>query len=311
MGTRFNTVIPNADEELCERLFRMIQSEVKRIEAKLNYFDTGSIVAQINEQAFLSEVKLDDEMYELFSICLDYHNLTFGAFDITMRRIVEYYNQNPEAAESKLGSRMNSVILNRNSRSIRFSDKEAKIDFGGFGKGYALSRVKKLLDNSPIESAFVSFGESSILSKGNHPNGRGWKVGINDYWTDDTAYSFDLFNESISTSSNYFKDDTGQLIFKVNVINPITGDLKRVREIVSVKSVSPLVCEILSTAFMNLTDEQITSIKNELKNIEAVRINYSNDRKIITYLSKEPVFIDFESKNPCSSSVIATRSGVL
>lgn len=283
MGTRFNAVIPKEDDEICERLFRMIESEVKRIEAKLNYFDKASTVAQINEHAFHREIKLDDEMFEILLVCFDYHKLTFGAFDITMRRVVEYYNQNPEADVSNLGSRMDSILLNRDAKSIRFADEEAKIDLGGFGKGYTLSRVKKILDDSPIESAFISFGESSILAKGNHPNGKGWRVGLNDYLSNSTtAYTFDLYDESFSTSSNYFKDDTGQLVFKTNVINPITGNLKREIETVSVKSASPLECEIFSTAFMNLTDEQIAFIKKEFKSIEIVRINYFNNEKTIT-----------------------------
>jgi len=286
MGTRFNAVFPNADDELCERLFRMIENEVKRIEAKLSCFDKGSLLAQINDQAFRHEKKLDDEMFGILCLCVEYNKKTFGAFDITMRRLVEHYEKNPQANDTNLGSCFSSIILNHDVKSISFLDEETKIDLGGFGKGYALSRVKKILDDSPIENVFISFGESSVLAKGNHPSGKGWKVGINDYSSNNnSAYTFDLMNESISTSSNYFKDDSGQLIYKTNIINPKTGLLKRDIETISVKSVSPLECEVLSTAFMNLTDEQIILIKNDFNELEVVKINYLNSKKTITLIN--------------------------
>jgi thiamine biosynthesis lipoprotein len=284
MGTRFNAVLPNADEELCEHLFRMIENEVKRIEEKYNYFDESSLVSKINRNAFKSELELDDEMFEIISLCVDYHKLTLGAFDITMRRLIDFYNQNPEANKSELGSCMKAISLNRGNKSIRFLDEETKIDFGAFGKGYALKKVKRMVEESYFENAFFSFGESSILALGNHPNGIGWKIGIKDYsTTDSTAYTDILFNESISTSANYFKNDYGELIYKTNVINPLNSSFNKSIETISVKSIDPVECEILSTAFINLNDDQIKEIKNNLR-IEIIRVRYLEKDKIITCL---------------------------
>lgn len=282
MGTRFNTVIPNHDEELCEKFFRLSEIEVKRIEAKLSFFDKDSIVSQINREASEREVFLDEEMFEILQICLDYQRLTYGAFDITMRRLIEFYFQNPDAIETSLRSCVNSIKLNPTTKSVHYTNNETQIDFGGFGKGYALTKVKKLLDEQNIPSAFISFGESSIMTKGNHPSGHGWKVGINDYSSNsDSAFTFNLFDESLSTSSNYFIDDSGDLIFKANVIDPTTGNLKREIETVSVKSTSPLECEILSTALINLSHDKIAYLKNEFRCIEIVRINYFNSNKSV------------------------------
>lgn len=284
MGTRFNAVFPEVDEELCERLFRMIKNEIKRVEAKLNYFDERSLVFNINKNAFNNDFELDDEMFKIISICIDYHKLTYGAFDITMRRLIDFYNQNPETDKTNLYSCMKAISLNQEKKTIRFLDQETKIDFGAFGKGYALNNVIKIVKEFNFENAFFSFGESSILAMGNHPNGNGWKIGIKDYSsTDSTVYSDLLFNESISTSSNYYNSDSGELIFKTNVINPINSRLKKSIETISVKSIDPIECEILSTAFMNLTDDQIKEINNKLV-FEFIRISYLDNEKIITCL---------------------------
>lgn len=285
MGTRMNVVLPHSDEELCERIYKMIKHEVERIEIKLSYFLPHSLVSEINNRAYEADVKVDSEMWQILKICLDYNRLTFGAFDITMRKLVDFYKLNSDLDETDLTSCMENIQLNDDLQSIRFLDDSTKIDFGGFGKGYALEKVQKLITDSPLESAFVSFGESSIITKGNHPSGKTWQVGINNYNNSGSAgYTFELVNDSISTSSNYFLDDSGQLTFKANVINPITGKLKKEIETVSVKCKSPIEAEIFSTAFMNLSDDQIRTIKEKYIDIEVVRINFDNAELSLTHL---------------------------
>lgn len=285
MGTRMNVVLPHSDEELCERIYKMIKHEVERIEIKLSYFLPHSLVSEINNRAYEADLKVDSEMWQILKICLDYNRLTFGAFDITMRKLVAFYKLNSDLDETELTSCMENIKLNDDLQSIRFLDDSTKIDFGGFGKGYALEKVQKLITDSPIESAFVSFGESSIITKGNHPSGKTWQVGINNYNNSGSAgYTFELVNDSISTSSNYFLDDSGQLTFKANVINPITGKLKKEIETVSVKCKSPIEAEIFSTAFMNLRDDQIRTIKEKYIDIEVVRINFDNAELSLTHL---------------------------
>lgn len=283
MGTRLHVVFPNADEELCERLFRMIENEVNRIELKLSYFLSESFVSKINNEALRAAVKLDSEMLEIFKLCLDYNKLTLGAYDLTMRRLVDFFKQNPDATETNLASCMQFIELDEEKNTIQFTDEGTKIDLGGFGKGYALEKVRRMINDTPIENAFISFGESSILTKGKHPSGNSWQVGINDYSNSgESVYTFELENGSVSTSSNYFVDDSGQLQIKINVINPITASIKKEIETISVKSKSPLEAEILSTALFNLSDEQIAFVKEKLNKIEIVKINYCNGETSIT-----------------------------
>ncbi|MBI3125621.1 MAG: FAD:protein FMN transferase [Ignavibacteriales bacterium] len=283
MGTRLNVVFSNADDELCERLFKMIENEVHRIELKLSYFIPESFVSKINSEAFISPVILDSEMVEILKQCQNYNRLTFGAFDITMRRLVDFFKQNPEATETDLTSCVQYIQLDDEEKSIRFTDEQTMIDLGGFGKGYALEKVQRLVNDSPIESTFISFGESSIIAKGKHPSGKAWQVGLNDYINSgQSVYSFELENCSVSTSSNYFLDDLGQLQFKTNVINPITGSIKKEIETISVKNKSPLEAEILSTAMLSLNDEQTAVVKEKLNEVEIVKISYHNREASIT-----------------------------
>jgi thiamine biosynthesis lipoprotein len=276
MGSRFNAVFPSNDEEVCEHIFNSIQHEVLRIESKLSYFYPGSEVNKINKTACKSSVKLDDELFTILETCMNYSKKTFGAFDITLRPVIENIEQNDKGSACAGQSHLHQIELDRINKSVRFSSDKVKIDFGGFGKGYALGKIKLYLDNSPLENVFISFGESSIYGKGRHPHGDCWTVGIKDLFnTNGSLHLFDLSDSAISISSNYYLNDSGELHSKVNVINPLTGKPADGVSIAGVKSDSALEAEILSTAFLVMEDAQIQETINMLKRTEAVKIRYS------------------------------------
>jgi len=161
MGTRFSAVFPNGDEGVCTRIFNLMKSECERIEFMLSYFNPASDVAKVNESAYKSSVVLNDELFYIISTCIKYSELTSGAFDITLRPVIEYLKNDPSASsEEVIMSNMDQIELTEGKKSVRFKNDKVKIDFGGFGKGYALDKIKSILDNSPVENAFISFGES-------------------------------------------------------------------------------------------------------------------------------------------------------
>lgn len=151
MESRFNALFPFEDDDLCEKLFHSIEKEVRRIETKLSYFDEKSVVSYINRNAFKTAVKVDNEMFEVIKTSLIYLEKTFYAFDITMRKKTEsiIFDKKVNNVKREIKSHLNEIELNK-EKSIHYKSDKIKIDFGGFGKGYALERIKPLLDNSPM-----------------------------------------------------------------------------------------------------------------------------------------------------------------
>src|SRR6185437_3709673 len=70
--------------------------------------------------------------------------------------------------------------LDIEKRTVQFTKSGIALDFGGFGKGYALDRMSELLTESGITSALIHAGTSSILAMGDGPHGNGWPVAIDD-----------------------------------------------------------------------------------------------------------------------------------
>lgn len=292
MATRFYVLIPGVKDSAGDELFQKIKSEVKRIELRLSRFIKESEISKLNREAFYSEVKTDEECFEILSVCKYGWELTDAAFDITLRPLMDYWKGDKNHSEENLATLMESVgmqhvDLNEEQQTVRFKNEKTELDLGGFGKGYALEKVKKMLESSHIENAFISFGESSVLAMGEHPAGGAWKIGINDYKNPgNSIHEFEVSGGSVSTSSNFYLNDDGELQHHQHIINPKTGKPHDHFTTASVSAGSPILAEILSTACLLLPDEKIRELLKKYQDIEIMKVNYE---------SNEPEISEFKS----------------
>jgi predicted dehydrogenase len=74
------------------------------------------------------------------------------------------------------GGTVPAYRLDPAARSVTLTGADIVLDAGGFGKGYALDRVRKLLADAGVANALVNFGDSSVAAVGSHPFGDCWQV---------------------------------------------------------------------------------------------------------------------------------------
>lgn len=224
MHTRFDLVIladQNRNDllEICNEIEQCVQISEKIA----NRFNPESELSYINRNAVDGDTGISPELCTILTDCLKYNELTNGYFDISV------YSEN--------GFRNRNVpyLINQEKKTICFSHNKIQLDLSGFIKGYALGKVAEILENNKIDNALLNFGNSSILAKGNHPFGTGWKI--------NTAVSKSeriLLNECMTTSGNSEKT-------KWPIINPENGEIKT-GSTVSVITKSPAEGEVLSKA---------------------------------------------------------------
>jgi FAD:protein FMN transferase len=75
------------------------------------------------------------------------------------------------------------------------------LDFGGFGKGYALDLAGRALRDGGVVSALMSAGESSIAVIGEHPLGGGWPFAIPDPTGNGVLLEIEVVDRALSISS--------------------------------------------------------------------------------------------------------------
>lgn len=94
-----------------------------------------------------------------------------------------------------------AVNFDRNRARIEAAQPVA-LDFGGFGKGFALDRACAALRLKGVGSAFLSAGESSIAVVGTHPLGGAWPVAVpHPIDAEQLLVELELEDEALSISS--------------------------------------------------------------------------------------------------------------
>ena len=297
MGTRFHIMLPGVDEEYGFRIFQKMKNQVNRVEKKLSRFLPQSDIYRLNIAAKRHSAVVDDELFDILKACKFCHEITGGAFDPTLRQLYEYQQKMTGAfvpdrlfydLKDLLG--FDKVHLDEEKSVVRFSSHMLEIDLGGFGKGYALEKVNGILDKSSVQSAFASFGESSVLAYGDHPAGGPWKIGMNNYSDPGKAAGeFLVSGGSVSTSSNFYLDDNGSLKNHSHIINPNTGEIDSNQMVVSVSAKSPVLAEMLSTAFLSMDDDEITGVINLYEDVTAIKADYSSGRPVICRYEKSEI----------------------
>lgn len=93
------------------------------------------------------------------------------------------------------------VRFDRHAATIACAEPVA-LDFGGFGKGYALDRAVLALRAAGIGCALLSAGESSIAVIGAHPLGGGWSFAVPDPAGEGrTLVEIEMIDEAMSISA--------------------------------------------------------------------------------------------------------------
>ena len=135
------------------------------------------------------------------------------------------------------------------------------VDLGGIGKGYALTRIRELLEKNGVEKALVNFGNSSVLAVGSHPLGDYWPVGVDNPFTKEHMADLKLRDTSLSVSGNMPSHPR-------HIVNPLTGKFVEAKKMVSVVAKDPVVAEVLTTAFMVADEERIPIIASRFDIVE-------------------------------------------
>jgi thiamine biosynthesis lipoprotein len=248
MGSTYTVALYGYNEDQMEAAVEAAFSEVRRLDRMLSNYRPDAELAGINRQAADRPVKVTPELFDLLLKCKEYSRESEGAFDITVGPLMRVWGffkgtgrlpakEDVAKALRKVGYR--NVILDRETRTVRFAQPGVELDPGGIGKGYAVDRMVDVLKDNGIASALVSAGGSSIYALGTPNNSdKGWEVKIRDpkdaRKTIEDVY---LKNQSMSTSGSYEKFFEAEGRIYSHIMDPRTG--YPARGVLSVSVITP------------------------------------------------------------------------
>lgn len=156
LGTIIEITLPTS------KLFDECFDEIERIEKKYSRFIENSYLSKLNSK---KEDRLDEETIFLLKKAVKIKIITKNYFDINIKETLESLGYDKDYSFKK------KIKINNPFKKKGFEIKDKKItlynqiDFGGIGKGYAIDRVKKILEKNKIKKYFINAG-GDIYSKG-------------------------------------------------------------------------------------------------------------------------------------------------
>jgi FAD:protein FMN transferase len=235
MNTLFEIIVASEDAEDNIAAAEAALDEVTRIEGVLSRFDPASEVARVNREAHQHPVLVSYELLQILEICQSHWEKTSGFFDITASGVSRGENTN-----------FKNLVLDFAARKVSFTNPKTRLDFGAFGKGYALDCAARVLKENGVQNALLHGGTSSVLAMGDPAN-----VGLRNPWNEtEEIERVKLENRGLSSSATFHNGQATS-----DIIDPHQHDSLREDAACVVIAPTALEAEVFSTALLCMGKE--------------------------------------------------------
>lgn len=231
LGTKCEVQYACADAGAARAFEAAVTGWVAAFEAKYSRFRPDSLVSRINMAAGRAWVDIDEEMERFLDLCQSLHFMTQGLLDVTALPLMRVWDYKavvpriPSAAEiAEARQLVGWEKVEREKGRVRLPKAGMAIDFGGWGKEYAVDAVAGIARLHHITCALVDFGHD-IHTIGKAPGKPGWHVGLEDPTRPGVACwgSIALVNRSVASSGDYLRGFTVGGIRYGHIVDPRTG----------------------------------------------------------------------------------------
>jgi thiamine biosynthesis lipoprotein len=263
MASVCDVTLMTDNEDHARTVTEQVRLEVARIEIKYSRYQPDSVISHINAMAGLNQpITLDDETKELLNFSTYVYELSDGLFDITSGALSRAWDIEKQQilSQTQLDGLLGLVgwdkVGYQGGESISLPIKGMSIDFGGFGKEYAVDCAKDIFLQNGLNIGFINFG-GDIYVLGAQPDGQAWKIGIKDpFKADGIMSTIPMRSGGLATSGDY------ERCFMMNgkryshIIHPKTGYPVDFWRSVSVVAQTTLEAGYFSTIAMLMPDAE-------------------------------------------------------
>ncbi len=203
---------------------------VNAFEAKFSRFRPDSLLSRINAAAGRDWVETDAETEALLQLCDTLHFMTQGVLDATALPLIQLWNYKAESPRIPAAAEISAARalvgwkkVQRAEGKVFLPERGMALDFGGFGKEYAVDFVAQLAVDHGLPCALVDFGHD-LRAIGAPPGRPAWHVGLEDPQKPGaTSGSVALVGRGIASSGDYIRGFTVDGKRFGHIIDPRTG----------------------------------------------------------------------------------------
>lgn len=251
MATLFEIHCAHDDATYARQAAQEAFDLVERLEQEQSRFVANSDVSRINALSAGARACVSPSTMACLEIAWRMHDLTAGAFDVSIGSGLEGLELAPEA-----------FVVHARKGGVR-------LDLGGIGKGYAVDRMAELLEEWGLHRVLLHGGFSSVLALEAPPDRDGWPLTLSSpvHESGSVLARLSIARTALSASGTRKQDHirdprTGQAVVDraAWVALPRAG---------AGREDAAALAEALSTAFMVLSAEEVSVFSRRWPGLEA------------------------------------------
>jgi thiamine biosynthesis lipoprotein len=184
MGTVLQITLVAPDQALGREALRALFAVASDLDALLSVYAPQSEVSLLNAASGTEPRRVSPELERLLQRSVEYSVLTSGSFDVTVGPLIALWTRaakrnvppTPDelaAARARVGYQ--KIQIGGDGR-VALAEPGVAIDLGGIAKGWALDRMRPVLESFAIRDALLNFGQSSVWALGSPQDGDAWRL---------------------------------------------------------------------------------------------------------------------------------------
>lgn len=266
-GTYYYITVPGGYPGGADTLKSDAEFIFKKVSDAISTFDPNAELARFNNFKKTTPFPISDYLASLLEEVFRQGLRIEGKMDPTVGPLVNLWGFGPDGAISKSPTQdqIDQVkkVVGQNKVSIRYTDNQAflvkedpevKLDLSTVGEGLAADEIAYMFDERGINNYMIAIA-GAIRSKGANPEGKLWRVGIEDPLSQGQGVFVPVCPQDMAISTagsyrNYFLDTVSDLFYS-HIIDPEKGRPIEHRTVsVSVIDNRALVTDALDTGLL-------------------------------------------------------------
>lgn len=275
MGTVVNLTLLTHDERVGQAAARACLEEMAGLENVMSRHRPDSQLSLLNQQGHLDNP--DPRLYDLLQDAIRLSELTDGAFDITIKPVVDLYQSEHTLnhalpAEDAIQAAL-ALVDYRNVQitpeHIAFHNEGMGITLDGIAKGYIVDQGMTILKQHGFNDIMVEAGGDLAVS-GENAAAQPWKIGIQSPRPSDGSLltTVNVRNQAVATSGDYMQAFTTDYT-EHHILHPQTGHSTPMVASATVVAQSSAIADALATTLLVTDIDQGIGIVEALADCEA------------------------------------------
>lgn len=268
MGAAVHLTVVSHDEKQAQEAMHDTFAEMNRQILLFDHRDANSPLYKLNQSGSL--LNPPSEIVSIFERALQISELSEGAFDITVKPLVDARASHFDVDASVL-SLVDYRSVTVDKREIRFHRPGMQATLDGIGQGTVVDAAVAVLNAAGFGDVLVE-AAGELLVSGRPASGDGWQIGIahpRPEVVSGNLVSFTLQHGAAGTSGDYYKSLSPDRK-EHHIVDPRLGASPGELASVTVLAPDATTADALATALMVLGSDAGLRLANSLDGVEAL-----------------------------------------